>query len=100
MNPKVNLLQKYNNFIERFGKIRTFIYYAAVLIELLLMIYEKTDLPLSSPRLMFRLTFLLTILVVLLTQYSLKQWIVLILTFGFTFLCYNHYRSDRYAFYY
>lgn len=89
MNPKVNLLQKYNNFIERFGKIRTFIYYAAVLIELLLMIYEKTDLPLSSPRLMFRLTFLLTILVVLLTQYSLKQWIVLILTFGFTFLCYK-----------
>ncbi|MCR5657666.1 MAG: hypothetical protein K6G06_09415 [Butyrivibrio sp.] len=85
----MNILQKYNNFIERFGKIRTFIYYAVVLIELLLMIYEKTDLPLSSPRGMFRLTFLLCVLVVLLTPYSLKQWGILILTFGFTFICYR-----------
>ncbi|MBE5842612.1 MAG: hypothetical protein E7302_00375 [Butyrivibrio sp.] len=45
-----------------------------------MMLYEKTDLPLSTPGYVFRVTFAMTMLVILFTQYSLKQWIAIIFT--------------------
>ena len=76
----MNLLDKYNNFISKFSKGRDFIIYLIMTIELLMMLYEKTDLPITSPSYVFRLTFALTMIAILLTDYNLKQWIVIIVT--------------------
>ncbi|WP_026528955.1 hypothetical protein [Butyrivibrio sp. VCD2006] len=56
-------------------KLRNICLYAALTIELLLMIYERSVLPLSSPKLVFRVSFVFTVFAVLLTRYSVKQWI-------------------------
>ncbi len=74
------LLDSYNNFISRFSKFRDILLYLLVSVELFMMLYEKTDLPLSTPGYVFRVTFAMTMLVILLTQYSLKQWIAIIVT--------------------
>ena len=56
-------------------KLRNICLYAALTIELLLMIYERSTLPLSSPKMIFRVSFVFTVLAVILTKYSVKQWI-------------------------
>lgn len=56
-------------------KLRNICLYAALTIELLLMIYERSTLPLSSPKMIFRISFVFTVLAVVLTKYSVKQWI-------------------------
>ncbi|WP_029322911.1 hypothetical protein [Butyrivibrio sp. AE3004] len=58
-------------------KLRNIFLYAALTIELFLMIYERSTLPLSSPKQIFRISFAFTVLALLLTHYSLKQWIVI-----------------------
>ena len=58
-----------------FTKLRNICLYAALTIELLLMVYERSTLPLSSPKLIFRVSFVFTVLAVVLTKYSVKQWI-------------------------
>ena len=57
-----------------FTKLRNICLYAALTIELLLMVYERSTLPLSSPKMIFRVSFVFTVIAVLLTKYSVKQW--------------------------
>ncbi len=52
-------------------------------------IYERSDLPLSTPSYVFRATFLMTMVVILLTEYSVKEWIAIGITAVFTFFCYR-----------
>ena len=60
-----------------FTKLRNISLYAALTIELLLMVYERSVLPLSSPKMIFRVSFVLTAVAVLLTHYSVRQWIAI-----------------------
>jgi hypothetical protein len=57
--------------------------------ELLLAIYERSDLPLSTPSYVFRATFVMTLVVILLTEYSTREWLVIGITAAFTFFCYR-----------
>ena len=56
-------------------KLRNICLYTALTIELLLMVYERSTLPLSSPKMIFRISFVFTVVAVILTKYSKKQWI-------------------------
>ncbi|WP_026509838.1 MULTISPECIES: hypothetical protein [unclassified Butyrivibrio] len=61
-------------------RLRNIFLYIALTIELLLMIYERSVFPLSSPKPVFRVSFIFTVLALLLTHYSVKQWIVIVIT--------------------
>ncbi len=60
-------------------RIRNIALYLALSIELLLMIYERSTLPLSSPKQIFRVSFVLLVIALLLTKYSWKQWISIVI---------------------
>ncbi len=81
--------ERYHNFISRFSNVREVLYFAALTIELLLMIYERTDLPLSTPSYVFRATFALWFLCLIVTGFSKRQWVVVIVSLIFTFFCYK-----------
>ncbi len=85
----MNLLDRYNNFISKFSKVRDFLIFLIITIELGMMLYEKTDLPISSPSYVFRVTFLLTMIVLLLTEYDLKQWVAIVVTGIFGVISYK-----------
>ncbi len=82
-------LNKYNNLISRFSGLKKIIFCLTLTIELLLMVYEKSELPLPTPSYVFRVTFALSVLAVLLTEYSVRQWILIIMATGFSFFCYK-----------
>ena len=85
----MSITSRYNNFISRFSPIRNFVFYLMLTTELLMAIYERSDLPLSTPSYVFRATFLMTMVVILLTEYSAKEWIAICITAAFTFFCYR-----------
>ncbi|WP_026524652.1 hypothetical protein [Butyrivibrio sp. MB2005] len=85
----MSITSRYNNFISRFSPIRNFVFYLMLTTELLMAIYERSDLPLSTPSYVFRATFLMTMVVILLTEYSAKEWIAICITAVFTFFCYR-----------
>ncbi|WP_022762284.1 hypothetical protein [Butyrivibrio sp. AD3002] len=70
-------------------KLRNICLYAALTIELLLMIYERSTLPLSSPKMIFRVSFVLTVAAVLLTKYSFKQWVIIAITVAISVVSYK-----------
>ncbi len=82
-------LDGYNNFIAKYAKIRDILLYIVVSLELAIMLYEKTDLPLPTASYAFRVTFLLTVIVVLLTGYNPRQWIVILITGAIGVCCYK-----------
>lgn len=65
------------------------LFYIALLIELVLMIVEKSDLNVSFESHIFRVTFVLTLLAVLINRHDKKQWIIIGLVWIFTFICYR-----------
>lgn len=70
-------------------KISEVLFYIALTIELLVMIVEKSNLPFYLESYVFRVTFLLTIMAALLKERNIRQWLVVIAVFAFTFLCYR-----------
>ena len=64
------------------------LFHAALTIELLLMVAEKSEVPLGFESHVFRVTFLLTLLAVALMQHDKKEWAVLAAVFVFTGICY------------
>lgn len=60
-------------------KIATFIFYLGITIELLCVLYDKSALYSLNVGLYFRITFLLFTVKVLMTRYSVKEWIVIAL---------------------
>ena len=64
--------------IEKIPKIREILFYIALTIELVLVIVDKSELTNPYISYFFRLTFLLTLAVVLLSEYTKAEWLVLI----------------------
>ena len=71
-------------------KIVNWLFYAALTIELLLMIVEKSEIPFSLESHVFRVTFLLTLMAVLIMKHDLKEWILIIFLLGLAFFCYRY----------
>lgn len=84
---------------EKRAKLYNLIFYVALTIELLLMIYEKSDFPDPGSYIsvfngsfygyVFRGTFVLALAIVLLMKHSRREWIILAAVFVFTFICYR-----------
>lgn len=63
---------------------------AVLMIELVLMIVEKSDAPFSLESYVFRLTFVMSLAVIAVTKYNKKEWIIIIAVLAGAFLCYRH----------
>lgn len=70
-------------------KIGRFLFDLALLVEVVLMIAEKSELTFSMESHVFRLTFLLTFVSVLIRKHDKKEWAIILLVWGFTFMCYR-----------
>jgi hypothetical protein len=75
--------------IENRKKIANRLFYVALLIELVLMIAEKSELYFDFESHVFRVTFVLTLLAVCVTSHSKKEWAIIVCTWIFTFICYR-----------
>ncbi|MBQ7615482.1 MAG: hypothetical protein IJU77_10590 [Butyrivibrio sp.] len=85
----MDFLSKYLSDENR-KKIVNYLFYAALTIELVLMIVEKSEIVFSYESYVYRVTFLLTFLAVLVMKHDKKEWIAIILVLAFTFFCYRH----------
>ncbi len=65
------------------------LFYLALLIELVLMIAEKSELYFDFESYVFRVTFVLTLLSVFVNDHSKKEWAIIVCTWIFTFVCYR-----------
>ncbi|MBQ3796598.1 MAG: hypothetical protein II842_10000 [Butyrivibrio sp.] len=79
-----SLLTKHNRKI-----IANRLFYIALLIELILMIVEKSALVFSLESYVFRITFVLTFFAVLIMEHENKEWAVIVFVWVFTFMCYR-----------
>lgn len=70
-------------------KIANRLFYLALLIELVLMIVEKSDYYFDFESYVFRFTFLLTFLAVIINKHSNKEFAVIAVVWIFTFMCYR-----------
>ncbi len=70
-------------------KIARFFFDLALLVELVEMIAEKSELVFSMESHIFRITFLLTFAAVLLKKHNLKEWAIILAVWVFTFICYR-----------
>ncbi len=65
------------------------LFYAALTIELVLMLVEKSELTFTLESYVFRVTFLLTLLAVVIMEHDRREWLVIAAVFVFTFICYE-----------
>ncbi|MBE5837180.1 hypothetical protein [Butyrivibrio sp.] len=65
------------------------LYYVALTIELFFMLLEKSEISIPFISHVFRVTFLLTLIAVLIMKHDKKEWLIIIATFCFTFICYR-----------
>ncbi len=70
-------------------KIANRLFYIALLIELILMIVEKSELSFSLESYVFRITFVITFLAVLIMEHGNKEWAIIVFVWVFTFICYR-----------
>ncbi len=66
-----------------------FLFYAALTIELLLMLVEKSEISFTLESYVFRVTFLLTLLAVLIMKHGKNERILVFFAIVFTFFCYE-----------
>ncbi len=71
-------------------KIVNCLFYVALTIELILMIVEKSELEFSLESYVFRVTFLLTLLAVLIMKHDYREWILIVVFLGIAGFCYVH----------
>ena len=88
---KRNVTDVFNQYFTETNRIKIgrFLFDLALLVELVLMIAEKSELSFSMESHVFRITFLLTLCSVLIQKHSKKEWLVILLVWGFTFVCYR-----------
>ncbi len=77
-------------FKENRTKIANYLFYMALTIELVLMIVEKSEISFSYESYVFRATFLLTLLAVIVMKHNLKGWTVIAVIFVLSGYCYVH----------
>ena len=65
------------------------LFYMALTIELFFMVLEKSEISLPFISHVFRVTFLLTLVAVLIMRHDRKEWLIIIAIFAFTFVCYR-----------
>ncbi len=65
------------------------LFYLALTIELVLMIFEKSEISSGTESYVFRVTFALTFLAVLIMEHNTKECITVVTTLAFTLLCYH-----------
>lgn len=70
-------------------KIVNMLFYTALTIELFFMVLEKSEISLPFISHVFRVTFLLTLVAVLIMRNDMKEWLIIIAMFAFTFVCYR-----------
>ena len=70
-------------------KITNIFFYTALTLELLLMILEKSEISFGYESYVFRVTFLLTLVAMALVKRDKKEWLLLVILIGFTFVCYR-----------
>ena len=66
------------------------LFYAALTIELLLMVLEKSEIPFSYESYVFRVTFLITLVAVLVMKRDMKEWAVVAALFAVAGFAYVH----------
>jgi hypothetical protein len=70
-------------------KAARFLFDLALLIELVLMVVEKSELSFSMESYVFRVTFVLTLVAVLIMDHSNMEWAIIMAVWVFTFICYR-----------
>ena len=70
-------------------KIKDIFFYTALTLELLLMILEKSEISFGYESYVFRVTFLLTLVAMALVKRDKKEWLLVAILLGFTFVCYE-----------
>ena len=75
---------------EKIPRIRKILFYMALTIELLLVIVDKSAVTNPYVSYFFRVTFLLTLAVVLLSQYTRREWIVLLVLTAISVVKFAH----------
>ncbi len=65
------------------------LFYVAFTIELLFMVLEKSEISLPFISHVFRCTFLIALLAVLLMEHTRKEWIFVAIILAFSFVCYR-----------
>jgi hypothetical protein len=70
-------------------KLANRLFYLALMIELILMIVEKSELPFSYESYIFRVTFVITFLAVIITDHENREWALIVTAWVFTFACYR-----------
>lgn len=70
-------------------KISDVFFYTALTLELLLMILEKSEISFGYESYVFRGTFFLTLVAMALVKRDKKEWLLLVILMGFTFVCYR-----------
>lgn len=70
-------------------RISEVLFYLALTVELLVMIVEKSDFPFYLESYVFRFTFFLTLLAVLVMKRDRREWLIVAAVFTFTFICYR-----------
>ncbi len=79
------------NFLDEnvLKKIANSLFYVALLIELVLMIVEKSELYFPYESYVFRVTFVLTFFAVIISRHEKKEWFLIACVWVFTFACYR-----------
>jgi len=70
-------------------RISNTLFYVALTVELLFMMLEKSEVALPFISHIFRITFLLTLIAVLINKHDRKEWLIIAAVIGFTFICYR-----------
>ena len=65
------------------------LFYVALTTELVLMLVEKSEISFTLESYVFRVTFLLTLLAVLIMKHDRREWLLICAAFAFTFVCYR-----------
>ena len=86
MNIRALNQKEYENIRK---KISGLLFYVALFIELVLMIIEKSEIIFPYESYVFRITFALTFLAVMISSHDKKEWSVIIFLLLFTFICYR-----------
>ena len=69
--------------------ISNILFCVSLTIELFFMVLEKSEISLPFISHVFRVTFLLTLVAVLIMRHDRKEWLIIIAIFAFTFVCYR-----------
>ena len=75
--------------LEKRQKIADILFFIALTAELFFMVVEKSELPIDYISYVFRVTFLIALLSLIITRHSIKEWGVILIILIFTFYCYR-----------